>query len=327
VDDSLLVSATDLEVSLRGSIQQVEMKTKGDVLVPADKLMQIVRESADDTLVLEAEEQTCHVRGQDSHFEIYGQDPKEFPPIPDMEGSPDLEIETGVLVELIDKTIFASAKENTRYAINGLLWEKRAKKLCFVATDGRRLARAQGAIGKAGSEDRQVIVPVKTIGVLQRIIAGAEGTVAVQFASNQIAIQSGNYVLSSALIEGQFPNYDEVIPKDNDKRVELNTEDLLSAVKRAALLTNEQSRGVRLSFNKESLVLSSRAPEQGEATVSMRINYEEDPVDIGFNPVFLTDALRVAGTPTVFLELKEANRPGIIKAGNNFMYVVMPVNL
>lgn len=325
--DGLLVSATDLEVALRVQVQQVEVKKTGEALVPADKLMAIARESLDDTLTIESVEQTCHIRGQDSHFEVYGQDPKEFPPVPELEGTPDLQVQATVLSELIEKTLFAVAKENTRYAINGLLWEKTAKRLCLVATDGRRLARAAGSVDQSVGEDCQMIVPAKTVGVLQRILGTADGLVAVKFSENQVIVQCGTYVLSSALVEGHFPRYEEVIPKDNDKKLELSTDELLSAVKRAALLTNEQSKGVRLAFDKEKLVLSSRAPEQGEATISMRINYAGPPMEIGFNPVFLGEALRVVGSPTVQLELKESNRPGVFKVGNEFLYVVMPVNL
>ncbi len=323
----LLISATDLEVALRAEVQQVEIKKPGEVLVPADKLMSIARESVDETLTLESVDQVCHIRGQDSHFQVYGQDPKEFPPVPDLEGTPDVQIEGGVLRGLIDRTIFSVAKENTRYAINGLLWEKRGKKLGLVATDGRRLARAVGSADQSTGDDRQMIVPAKTVHVLQKILASFEGKVAIRFSENQVVVQAGTYVLSSALVEGHFPNYEEVIPKDNDKRIELNTDELLSAVRRAALLTNEQSKGVRLSFDKEKLVLSSRAPEQGEATISMRIEYSGPALEIGFNPTFLGDALRVAGTPTIQMELKESNRPGVLKSGTEFMYVIMPVNL
>ncbi len=296
--DGLLISATDLEVALRVQVAQVEVKKAGEALVPADKLMAIARESLDETLVLDSEDQTCHIRGQDSHFEIYGQDPKEFPPVPDLEGTPNLQVQAATLAGLIEKTVFAVAKENTRYAINGLLWEKTAKKLCLVATDGRRLAKVVGVAEQAAGEDCQVIVPAKTVGVLQRILGAVDGLVAVRFTENQVIIGCGNYVLSSALVEGHFPRYEEVIPKDNDKKLELNTEEFLSAVRRAALLTNEQSKGVRLAFDKEKLVLSSRAPEQGEATISMRISYQDVPLEIGFNPTFLSDALRVVGRPT-----------------------------
>jgi DNA polymerase-3 subunit beta len=327
IDGGLAVGATDLEVGLRGVIQQVETKAEGDTLVPADKLMQIARESSDETLTLETDEQACHVRGQDSHFEVYTYDVKDFPPIPEPDGDPDLEIDAQLLDALISRTLFAVAKENTRYAINGVLWEKQGKKLSLVATDGRRLAQAQGAAKKAVGDDQRMIVPAKTMSVLQRILAHEEGVVGVSFSSNQVLLKVGTYEVSSALVEGHFPQYEDVIPKDSDRSVELSTSELLSAVRRSALLTNEQSKGVRLSFDENMLVISSRAPEQGEATVSMRIEYSYSPMHVGFNPVFLSDALRVAGTPTVSLELKEANRPGVIKNGEGFLYVVMPVNL
>jgi len=326
VKDALLVSATDLEVALRVEVGQVDVRKAGEMLVPADKLMSIARESVDETLSLEMAEQTCHIRGSDSHFEIYGQDPHEFPPVPDLEGTPDLQIDAAVLRGLIEKTLFAVAKENTRYAINGVLWEKSGKKLFLVSTDGRRLAKANGSAEQSVGEDRQMIVPAKTVGILQRILGNIEGSVGVKFSDNQVILQCANYVLSSALVEGHFPDYGQVIPKDNDKKIDLNTDELLSAVRRAALLTNEQSKGVRLAFEKEKLVLSSRAPEQGEATISMRIEYSGPGMEIGFNPTFLSEALKVAGSPTVTVELKEANRPGVFKAGE-FLYVVMPVNL
>lgn len=326
-DDQLVVSATDMELALRVGVDQVEIKKEGDLLVPADKLMQIARESVDETLTIESDEQNCHIRGQDSHFEIYGQDPKEFPPVPDLEGEPDIELDAEVLSRQIERTAFAVAKENTRYAINGVLWEKKGKKLNFVATDGRRLARAIATAEKAGDEDGTMIVPAKAVNVLQRVLANAEGSVAIRFSSNQVILKSDGYVLSSALVEGQFPNYEEVVPKDNDKVVELRTDEMISAVRRAALLTNEHSKGIRLAFGDGKLVLSSRAAEQGEATVSMKVDYNETAIEIGFNPNFLVEALRVVGTPSVNLELKESNRPGVMKSGNDFVYVVMPVNL
>lgn len=326
-DNALVISATDLEVALRVELRQVEVKGQGDVLVPADKLMSIVRESVDDTLAIEADDQVCHIRGKDSHFEVYGQDPRDFPPVPELEGDADLEVEASALADLINKTLFSVAKENTRYAINGILWQKQGKKLVLVSTDGRRLARAVGTAEATGGGDTQMIVPAKTVQVLQRVLGNVEGKAGVKFLSNQVVVQADSYVVSSALVEGHFPQYEDVIPKDNDKKIELNTEEFLSAVRRAALLTNEQSKGVRLAFDGGKLTLSSRAPEQGEATISMQVDYSGPAVEIGFNPLFLTDALRVAASPSITLEMKESGRPGIFRVGQTFLYVVMPVNL
>lgn len=326
-DDMLILGATDLEVALRVEIRQVEVKKPGDMLIPADKLMQIARESIDDTLAIEADDQVCHIRGKDSHFEIYGQDPRDFPPVPELEGTPDVEVEASVLLDLINKTLFSVAKENTRYAINGILWQKQGKKLVLVSTDGRRLARAAGPAESSGGGDAQMIVPAKTVQVLQRVLGHAEAKAAIKFAGNQVIVQADSYVVSSALVEGHFPQYEDVIPKDSDKKVELNTEEFLSAVRRAALLTNEQSKGVRLKFEKNQLVLSSRAPEQGEATISTQVDYTAAPLEIGFNPLFLIEALRVANSSTITLEMKDGSRPGIFRVDPGFLYVVMPVNL
>jgi DNA polymerase-3 subunit beta len=199
--------------------------------------------------------------------------------------------------------------------------------LNLVATDGRRLAWAGGGVDKGDGADVQRIVPLKTVSVLQRILANVEGPVGIQLGENQVIVRGGVYVISSALVEGHFPQYKDVVPKDSDKKIEINTEELLSGIRRAALLTNEQSKGVRLRFADGRLVMSSRAPEQGEATISMAVDYSDSPLEIGFNPVFLQDALRIVGSPTITLEMKDSNRPGIMRAGEGFLYVVMPVSL
>lgn len=329
VDGMLLVGATDLEVALRAELRQVEVKAAGALLISADKLMQIARESSDETLSIQGEEMTCHVRGADSHFEIYGHDPKDFPPVADLEGTPDLQMQPTIIAVLIERTLFAVAKENTRYALNGVLWEKKGKKLHLVATDGRRLAEASGLTLNSGADDRRMIVPAKTMQLIQRILPHVpdDMPVEVQFLSNQVVVRAGVFVVSSALVEGHFPQYEEVIPKDSDKRIELSTEEFHSAVRRAALLAGDQSKGIRLAFDKGVLVLSSRAPEQGEATISMRIEYDGTPLQIGFNPAYLSDALRVVSARTVQLDLKEGNRPGVLRSGVEFLYVIMPVSL
>ncbi|MGQ9650500.1 MAG: DNA polymerase III subunit beta [Phycisphaerae bacterium] len=329
VDGSLLIGATDLEVALRGEVRQVEVKRPGALLVPADKLLQIARECAEETLAIESEELACHIRGADSHFEIYGQDPKDFPPVPDLEGTPDLEVQGPVLASLIERTLFAVARENTRYAISGILWQARGRRLSLVATDGRRLAEANGVVTKAAGELPRMIVPAKTMQVVQRVLPHVpeDALVGVRFSSNQVVVRAGLFVVSSPLVEGLFPKYEEVIPDDSDKKITLATQEFHSAVRRAALLASDQSKGIRLAFDGNVLVLSSRTPEQGEATVSMRTDYEGPALQIGFNPSFLAEALRVIPAPTVQLELKEGNRPGVLKAGSEFLYVIMPVSL
>lgn len=323
----LTLEGTDLEVSIRFTLPQVEVKEAGAALVPADRLAAIVRDSPDETLTLEVIEGACHIRGADSHFQIYGQDPKEFPPVPRFEGEPDFTVKTAVLRELIEKTRYAAARENTRYAINGVLWERRAKKLHLVSTDGRRLAQAIGPLDKAAGAEAAVIVPLKAVGIIDRLLHDPDEVVQVKVEPNQLLLSTARALLGSALVEGHFPKYDEVIPRDCDKRVTLAPDELLSAVRRAALLTNEESKGIRLGFTADALCLTGRSPERGEAEIHMKVSYDGEPIEIGFNPNFLMDALKVVGTAEVTLELKDPIKPGLLKAGGNFLYVIMPVNL
>lgn len=325
--DHCVLKATDLELSVRYTISQVEVEKEGRVLVSADKLSQIVRESGDEVLDIEVDEGACHVRGQDSHFQIYVQSAEEFPPVPEMTGEPDFEVETAVLRRLTEWTVFAAARENSRYAINGVLWEKEKNKLVLVATDGRRLSKAVGEAQGAKDGPVRAIVPGKAMMLFLRVLGEEDPTARVKLTGNQVVLQARRATVSSALVEGQFPRYQDVIPVDNDKKAELSTAEFLSAVRRAALLTNEESKAVRLSFVKDELTFSSRSPDQGEAVIKMLVAYQGPSIEIGFNPVFLADVLKVVETDRVVFEMTEANRPGLVRCGSDFLYVIMPLNL
>lgn len=326
--DVLLLSATDLELSLRTAVTQVEVDKTGDTLVVADTLAKIVRECTDDILSLELTGNILHVRGSGSHFQILTQDPADFPAIPAMEDKPDITIEHSRLRRMMELTMFAAARESTRYAINGVQWSIEGDKLTLAATDGRRLAVAHGTLEDAGKGTYPpFIVPTKALSVFTRLPVEDGAHVGVKMARNQLLFDWRRTLLSTSLVEGQFPNYHDVIPSDCDFIAHLNTDEFHSALKRAALLTNEESKGVRFAFSDGNLTLTSRAPEQGEAEVALPITYKGEATEIGFNPVFLLDLLRVAHTEEITLAVKEANRPGLIRVGDDYVYVVMPVNL
>jgi len=324
---ALTLAATDLEVALHRTIDQVETQEDGEALVSADKLTAIVRESSDPTLTLETEGDTTHVRGADSHYKIFGYPPSEFPPVKPFDGEADYTIGAGSLDELISKTLFATARENSRYAINGVLVEREGKHLTMVATDGRRLAFARGAAGGDG-EGQSVIIPTKALNLIGRLLDDPGEEVRVKVTENQAVFATEAATLTTNLVEGNFPPYKDVIPKDQDRKATFATDKLASAVRRAALLTNEESKGVKLAFSAEQLVLSSRAPEMGEAEVNVPVeSYTGEAVEIGFNPQFLTDVLKVVDADEVSIELKSPDKPGVIKTGPDFLYVLMPIRL
>jgi DNA polymerase III subunit beta len=349
-EGSLVLAATDLEVAVRTTTVRVEVQEAGEALIPAEKFGQIVRESVDPTLTLETDEDSTHIRGQDAHFKIMGYPVGDFPPLPEFTGAADFELPAEELGTLVHQTIYATARENSRYAINGVLLEREGNKLSVVATDGHRLALAKGecqaGIGGGDNPRTSAIVPTKALTMLLRLLSDAGGsaapadakagkggpksggTVKVKIADNQILFATETALLASNLVEGNFPPYKDVIPRDGDKKATMQVATFVSGVRRAALLTNEESKGIRLSFTKSGLTLSSRAAEMGEAEVKVDLPaYDGEAIDIGFNPQYVLDALKVMSTEQVTLDMRAPNKPGVLRTGPNFLYVIMPVNL
>jgi DNA polymerase-3 subunit beta len=324
------IYATDLEVGINFLISEVQVSQPGEVVVPADRLAAVVRESLDEVLSFEAEEGLCKIKGADSHYTIYGQEASQYPAVPSFDGAADIEINFATLQEGIEQCLFATAKESTRYALNGVLWEIKGKKLSLVATDGRRLVRCRVNLAGTPAEHiaaAKIIVPAKTMALLQRIGSSDKDVVTAKLVDNHILFSCASIVISSILVEGTFPKYEDIIPTDTDKKLTLSTEAVLSAVRRASLLTTEESRGIKLAIGKDGIVFSGRAPEAGDAVVEMMVDYKGAPIEIGFNPQFLIDVLRVLKTPEFEMELGQPDRPGLIKSGTNFIYVLMPINL
>ncbi|MEN0019941.1 MAG: DNA polymerase III subunit beta [Planctomycetota bacterium] len=345
---TLTLAGTDAEIALRLVMPRVDVERAGEALIPADRLRQIVSaEDHEPTLTLDADNDQCVISGSDATFKLLGYPPADFPPLPTMEAAlasgtvkATFSFDVGGLRNLISRTLFATARETSRYAINGVLMNRSGKKLEFVATDGRRLALAKANLagGSKDAEPLRCIVPTKALQQLNKLGGPDDEPIQIAVGESQVLFaigaedttDPGRALLSSNLVEGTFPPYEDVIPKDQDKTVVFDRDVLSSAVRRAALLTNEESRGVRLAFDgsDKKLTLSSRAPEMGEATVEVELaEYAGDDVEIGFNPGFITDALRVIDDPKVTLELKASSKPGVIRSQGDFTYVVMPVNL
>lgn len=328
-DNTLTIAATDNELGVKYTLSQVEVDEPGVGVVPADRLTAIVRESTDETLTLEMKDSTCQVAGKDSCFHVYGHDPDDFPELGDWQGAPTLAVNAKVLCRMIHCTSFAAARENTRYAINGVLWEAPGKKkLTMVATDGRRLAHVNGeTVSSQEPEACSAIVPVKTMIAAERILTDPEEKIEISVTANKLRLTSERAELYSSLIQGRFPKYTDVIPTGCSCRAQIEVEPLRSAVRRAALLATEQASGVLLDFNEAKLCISSRTPEAGDAEVTMAIRYQGKPVKIGFNPQYLLELLRVVDEPEVVMEFEDGSKPGLVRSGKDFQYVLMPVTV
>ncbi len=332
-DGAVHLTGTDGETSLRVIVSALTVDKPGRTVVSAERLLSIVREMPDVELLLTSDDRHLTVRGAGSELKIFVQNPDDFPPTPEPDESPDLIIDGAQLARMISLTGYAAARETSRYAINGILWEKEGKRLFLVATDGRRLARAGGNVQESRSGDFQAIVPAKALSVFERVFTAPRGgdpwTVEVKVQPNLITLRSGDRLLATALVEGHFPKYQDVIPREGDRRARLDRVELLSAVRRAALLTTDESRAVRLSFEKDTLVITSNSPEQGEARVELPMSFEGKPLAIAFNPSFLIDPLKVAPQENLCIELSESARPGVVYGDDRteFLYVLMPVQI
>ncbi|MBW7904222.1 MAG: DNA polymerase III subunit beta [Phycisphaerae bacterium] len=332
-NDRLELSATDGEAALRAGVAALSVEKPGEAVVPADRLLGIVRELQDVEIAIATSERQCIIRAESSEFRVFTLEPADFPPVQGFEGAADFVMDAAELRRMIALTIHAAARETSRYAINGVLWEKSGRRLHLVATDGRRLARSGGSLRESESADFEAILPAKALTVLERVALSARddeaSVVRVMMKPNQAILQCGDRVLSTVLVEGHFPKYQDVIPKGCDKKAVIGREELYAAVRQAALLTTEDSRAVKLAFSPEELVITSQSPEQGDARVRLPIRYDGTPLEIAFNPAYLGEALRAMMDHEVTIELQEPFRPGVLYGADkaDFLYVVMPVSL
>ena len=319
--------ATDLEVGIRRTVTEVEVLEAGACIAPAARTAAILREAGDTTVELTASKTSCHISYEESNYDLVSEDPDEFPDVPDFEEGAALEIERDTLREMIHRTAFAAAREKTRYALHGVLFKVKKDNLTMVATDGRRLAYVRKKAAKATKEEHSVIVPSKAMRELEKLTEAAEEPVKLRIGERSIIAKVGHTVLSSRLVEGQFPDYEAVIPKDCDKKMSLGADRFLSAIRRAALFTGEEARSIRLHLTKGKMLLLAESPDLGKAEIELELDYKEGEVEIGFNPDFLADALRVVGPAEIKFELKDSAGPGLLREGKDYIYVVMPVSL
>ncbi|OPX24370.1 MAG: DNA polymerase III subunit beta [Planctomycetales bacterium 4484_123] len=333
---TLTLLATDLEAGCRCVVTQVEVKAEGEALVPVQKFADIVRESGgEESLTLTVEKEACHITGAGARFRLLGYDPAEYPEVADFTDDGDFQVPAAVLAELTERTLFAAARAHSHYAISGVLWEATGRKLQLVATDGHRLALAKASLPKAAGREVAAIVPAKLMALLGRSgVAADDEMLAVKVTESQILVRSARAVLLSNLVQGNFPKYSDVIPKEAAYKAKLETQLFTHRIRQAALLTSEDSRSVRLAFGPEVLTITSRSAEAGEAELTMPVEFRAaqaggggEPFEIAFNPAFLIDALKVAEAEEVSFEFSAPNKPAVLKAGSEFLYVVMPVDL
>ena len=327
----LELMATDREVGLRcagGGLAEGEVEAPGEVLRPAAQASNIAREATTKDISVATEESKCIISYTGASYDFPCDNSADFPEMPGFSDKKAVTVAAGELKTMIARTVFAAAQEQARYALNGILFSLKGEVLRLVATDGRRLALVKGKAINKGGVAAEPIIPTKAMALLEKLMVNPEEKVKVEMGDTQVVVQTAAATLSTRLIEGQFPNYEEVLPKDCDKTMTVPTAKLHSAIRRTALITAGESRSVRFSIKKDALLLSSLSLEGRHAAVEAEgAKYDAEPLDIAFNPDFFTDMLKVVGDEEVTVSFKDSTSAALVKAGKDYTYVVMPVQL
>lgn len=327
----LKLTATDLDVTVSCSVEAT-VNSPGATTLPVKKLSSIARELATNELELEVDDKhICAIRSGPSFYKIHGLSAEEFPPFPQFKEDKRVVLPQETIRNMLRKTSFAVSSDETRYVLNGIFFSLKDQKLTMVATDGRRLALVDEEVDIGEQSSGEFIVPSKAVNELSHLLQD-KGEVEIKFTDNQVAFsltaeKSPSALVISKLIEGNYPNYKQVIPSESKERIALMREELLHALRRAEIMTSEKSNSVKFTFAKNQLAITANSPEVGEARETMAVNYKGPDLAIAFNPRYLIDPLNALPQDEVFLEMTDELSPGVLKINGPFLYVVMPMRL
>ena len=325
-DGEIRLTTTDLDVGVRGSVE-AQVERTGATTLPARRLFSIVRELPAAEIYFDVDSKNlASIRSGSSYFKINGLPEEEFPPLARFDEAKVFTIAQKQLKDGMKKTSYAISTDETRYVLNGTLFSFKENKLTLVATDGRRLALVDLELEFPRSQELDIIVPSKAVTELQRMLR-EEGDAKITVGENQIAFELSRTLLVSKLIEGNYPNFRQVIPPEAKERITLERETFLTAVRRVSLLASEKSNSVKLIFSKSNIDIVANTPDVGEAKESLPIMYKGRDFSIAFNPEFLMAPLRNLSTDEVYLDLIDEMSPGVIKIAGPFLYVLMPMRL
>ncbi|MCC6821725.1 MAG: DNA polymerase III subunit beta [Verrucomicrobiota bacterium] len=327
----LELTATDLDVTVVCGVEAT-VKQPGTTTMPVKKLFGIARELSGGEIEIEVDDKNvCSVRSGPSFYKIHGLSADEFPPLPKFKEEKKVVVGQEKFRGMLRKTSFAISTDEARYVLNGIFISLKDHKMTIVATDGRRLALVDEEVEVSEQSQGEFIIPAKAVNELNRLLQ-ENGEAAIKYGDNQAEFaltDSKNFSVKiiSKLIEGNYPNYRQVIPGETKERVGLPREEFLHALKRAEIMTSEKANSVKLSFTRNNLAITANSPEVGEARESMAVNYKGKEIAVAFNPKYLIDPLNALTVDEVFIEMIDELSPGVLKINGPFLYVVMPMRL
>ena len=336
--DHISLTTTNLDIGIRCRITAV-VTTEGSITLPVRKLATIVKELPQQEVFFElASNNQAKITSGGSIFKVMGIGTDEFPPLPSFENQHVFKLEQNDLANMLKSVSFAQSSDENRYILNGVYFNFSDENLTLVATDGRRLALTSYELEADSSDTGSLILPAKTVSEIERLVGKGE-SVKIAFNDRQVAFEieiedeDGNsglidhIYLVSKIVEGNFPNYRQVIPKETEYRIKIERELFLECVHRAALVTSEKSNSIKLKISNNLMEIMGSSAEYGESHESMGIAYDGPDVQIAFNPTFLMEPLRALSHDEIFFEFKDELSPGLVKTLNQFLCVIMPLRL
>lgn len=327
--DRLSMTGTDLEVELIGRVPLAGAEA-GEITVPARKLLDICRELPEKAEIeFDQAEQRVTVRSGRFRSTLSTLPAQDFPSVDKTATEMTIALDAKAFKRLLDRTAFAMAQQDVRYFLNGMLVEIGDGHIRTVATDGHRLAMCRLAASQATGEARQVIVPRKGVLELQRLLNEIEGDVEIAIGSNHLSAESAGFSLTTKLVDGRFPDYQRVIPRNGDKTIIADRQELRQALNRTAILSNEKFRGIRVGLSSGQLQLTANNPEQEEAEEVVSVDYAGDSLEVGFNVGYIQDVLGVVDGEKVRITMHDANSSALLEEpdDDDSVYVVMPMKL
>lgn len=323
--DKLKLTATDLDIGI-SCVIPVQTQENGAITLPAKRFGDIIKELPDDNINISTKKNNqVNIDTESCQFKIMGLSPEDFPKPPDFKEGAAIHLEQSTLREMLALTSFAVSFDETRYILNGILFNIHQNNLTLVGTDGKRLAVAKKPLEQRTDKEVKIIVPLKTIHELNRNLQ-EEGGLSIILGHNQALFDLKDTVIISRLIEGEFPDYQQVIPAASDNKISIGREQFLLAVRRAALLSTPDYQAVKLETFKNKLVVSKSTPEVGESREEVNVEYKGREMAIGFNPNYLIDVLKSLKEEKIDFELSDSEKPGVIRL-SGYTYIVLPMRL
>ncbi|MDN3510378.1 MAG: DNA polymerase III subunit beta [Candidatus Jettenia sp.] len=327
-DGKAELTSTDLEVLVRYTLPVKDCTGEGGIVLPAVRVNNILREwASNDEISIVVEGSNCTIKSKGGYFKVVGEDFGQFPEIHANDIKGFVEIDGEVFADMVGKVAHAVSTVRARSTLCGIFIRIDKDDITMAAADGNRLSTIKRKVSNPDGISMEGIVTVKCLTFLQRFTSECKGALKVGIGESQIRFKGEGGEVISQLIDGQYPKYEEVIPKENDKRIEINRDELLSAVRMASFMTSEGYRVVKFVYRKDKLILLSKAMDIGETELEIAANYDGPELEISFNPDYVLDVLKVSDNDIVTMELKDANDAAIFETGYEQLNVIMPVEL